>query len=430
MAVIQPFRALRYYEPVAGPLKEVTAPPYDVISPAMQERLYGRHPYNIVRLILPQEQPGDTESANKYTRAAETLARWREEQVLRRDAEPALYVYDQHFAVDGRPYVRHGFIARVLLEPFGSGRIFPHEQTMSGPKEDRARLTRACRANLSQVFALHPDADGAVGGLLAAACARIPPAADYTDDDGVRQVLWALTDPATVAKVAALMAPKPLYIADGHHRYETALNLRDELRRGGPIGSDPADYVSIDCVAIEQPGLVILPTHRLLKVGALDAAGLLEKLRGAFEVLPAGAAAAAAFRSELEGRKGQGVLGCYVGGRYYLLRVKAWDAVDRLCAGHCGSWRRLDVAALHILVFQELFGIPFEKGKSPLIEFIQGIGPAAAEVDSGRASAAFLLRPTSVGEVKAVAEASDRMPPKSTYFYPKLISGMVINPIE
>lgn len=429
MAVIKPFSALRYDPISAGPLSEVVAPPYDVIDEDQKQQFLDRHPANIIRLILGKCDPTDDA---KYDRAARTFADWRARGILRRDDAPALYLYDQYFELDGRAHCRRGFIARVLIEPLGEGRIMPHEQTMSGPKEDRLKLMRACRANLSQVFAVHGDADRHIAGLLARACERCQPVADFVDHtEGVRQVLRLVTDPELLAGITAAMAPLPLYIADGHHRYETALRLRDEIRRGGPIGEDPADYVAIDCVAIEQPGMVILPTHRLVRVDGLDAADFLRRLGEDFDVTAPAAQEPAAFRAELAVLKGQGALGCYLDGRFHLLRVKSYEDVDRRHPQHCESWRRLDVVVLHALVIEKLLGITFQAGKATgALDFIQGGERARARVDTGDASVAFLLNPTGVDEVMAVAQAGDRMPPKSTYFYPKLISGLVINPIE
>ncbi|MFM9059100.1 MAG: DUF1015 family protein, partial [Planctomycetaceae bacterium] len=228
MPHVAPLRGLRYDPKHVGALSQVIAPPYDVIDAALQKSLYERHPANVIRLELNREEPGDDERANKYSRAAKFLREWREQGVVMQEPAAVLYVYHQEFEVEGTTHVRRGVMARVRLERFGTGNIHPHEETMSGPKQDRLRLTRACRANLSQVFGLYPDPAGEVQALLDGAVAGQPPV-EATDHLGVRSRMWPLADEAVATKVAGLMGPRPVFIADGHHRYETACNYRDEV---------------------------------------------------------------------------------------------------------------------------------------------------------------------------------------------------------
>src|SRR5438477_370028 len=270
MADIRAFRGYRYDLGRVGSLSDVVSPPYDVIDPALQQRLHDQSPHNAVRLELPQEEPGDTETENKYARAARTLKSWIAEDVLRQDTARALYVYEQEFAAEGKSHTRRGFFARVRLEPFGSGRIFPHEQTMAGPKEDRLKLYRATGFNLSPVFSLYPDPDGEVFRQLEPFTLKGPPLV-AKDHLGVTNRLWLVTDSHTLSAVTGLMGPRPVFIADGHHRYETGLKYLEERRAAGEVPDDeaPANFCLMMLVGMSDPGLVILPTHRL--VGGLAA---------------------------------------------------------------------------------------------------------------------------------------------------------------
>ncbi|MCU0880441.1 MAG: DUF1015 domain-containing protein, partial [Pirellulaceae bacterium] len=228
MPTIQPFRGLRYDLGHVGSLSDVVTPPYDVISPAFQEELYKKHPANFIRLELNRDEPGDTEQSNKYTRAAKFLKQWRQEGVLQLDPDPALYVYHQTFEHEGRMVTRRGFMGRIRLERFGEGKIFPHEQTHSGPKADRLNLTKACKANLSQIFGLYPDPTNEAQNRLEEAIADSTPR-EAADHLGVIHRMWPVTDGKVLGEVAALLDPKPMFVADGHHRYETACNYRDWL---------------------------------------------------------------------------------------------------------------------------------------------------------------------------------------------------------
>src|SRR5205809_2586108 len=273
MADIRAFRAFRYDLGRVGALGDVVAPPYDVIDPALQQALYDRSPYNVVRLILNKEEPTDTEANNRYTRAAGCLRDWQREDILVQDSARALYVYHQEFEVEGQRFTRKGFMTRVRLEPFGTGRIYPHEETLAGPKADRLKLFRATAMNLSQIFGLFPDPDGTVQAKLDAAVGRALPL-QATDHLGVVSKLWPVTDQQVVSAVTGLMGPKPIFIADGHHRYETALKYLEEKKQAGEVTSPdhPANFVLMMLVSMHDPGLIILPTHRLVSgIGALQA---------------------------------------------------------------------------------------------------------------------------------------------------------------
>src|SRR5713226_5422767 len=286
MAEIRAFRAYRYDLGRVGTLGDVVAPPYDVIDAALQQALYARSPYNVIRLILNKEEPGDTESDNRYTRAARYLRDWQQEGILLQDSARGVYVYQQDFEVEGHRFSRRGFLARVRLERFGEGKIFPHEETMAGPKADRLRLFHATAMNLSPIFGLYPDETGAVQSQLDQAVRRALPL-EASDHLGVTSRLWPVTDQHVVSAVTGMMGPRPIFIADGHHRYETGLRYLDELRDAGQVrdAEAPANFILMMLVSMSDPGLVILPTHRLVSgIPDVKAERLQEILQPQFQV--------------------------------------------------------------------------------------------------------------------------------------------------
>jgi uncharacterized protein (DUF1015 family) len=439
MPIVAPLRGLRYDPKHVGALSQVIAPPYDVIDAALQTKLYEQHPANVIRLELNREEPGDDDRTNKYSRAAKFLKEWREQGVVMQEPAAVLYVYHQAFEVEGRKYVRRGVMARVRLERFGTGNIHPHEETMSGPKQDRLLLTRACKANLSQVFGLYPDPQGEVQTLLDAAVAGQPPV-EAIDHLGVSSKMWPLADEAVAAKVAGLMGPKPVFIADGHHRYETACNYRDEVAAawaaehgGAALPADhPANFVLMMLVGMSDPGLIVLPTHRLFVQPAVaSVAELKAKLGDCFttEAAGTGPAAADAVWGKIEAEDDQGTLGLYTTGdqAWTLARITAAGRarMDAVAADHGPAWRGLGVSILHRLVIGELLGskeIPTPGYVHLVREVVDGLG-------SGKYPFAALVMPATVDDIKQVSETGERMPAKSTYFYPKLASGLVFNPL-
>ncbi|MFO0926952.1 MAG: DUF1015 domain-containing protein [Gemmataceae bacterium] len=286
MADIRAFRGFRYDLGRVGALSDVVAPPYDVIDPALQQALYDRSPYNVIRLELNREEPTDTETANRYTRAAGFLRDWVRDDVLVQDSARSIYVYHQDFEVEGKRYTRKGFMARVRLEPFGTGRIYPHEETLSGPKADRLKLYQATGMNLSQVFGLYPDPEGAVNAEIDRAVGRSLPL-EAVDHLGVTSRLWPVHDQHAVSTLSGLLGPKPVFIADGHHRYETGLRYLEERRAAGDVTDPeaPANFILMMLVSMSDPGLVILPTHRLYSgLGNLRSEKLTELLSPYFDV--------------------------------------------------------------------------------------------------------------------------------------------------
>jgi uncharacterized protein (DUF1015 family) len=440
MPSVAPLRGLRYDPKHVGALSQVIAPPYDVIDAALQTKLYERHPANVIRIELNREEPGDSETSNKYTRAARFLKEWREQGVVMQEPAAALYVYHQEFEVEGQKHVRRGVMARVRLERFGTGNIHPHEETMSGPKQDRLLLTRACKANLSQVFGLYPDPQGEVQALLDKAVAGQPPL-EATDHLGVKSWMWPLADEAVAAKVAGMMGPKPVFIADGHHRYETACNYRDEIAAhysaehgGAALPSDhPANFVLMMLVGMSDPGLVVLPTHRLFVEPAVaTAADLKAKLGDCFttEAAGKGPAAADSVWETIEMEDEQGTLGLYTAGdqAWTLARITPAGRarMNQVASEHGPAWRNLGVSILHRLVIGELLGakqIPTPGYVHLVREVVDGLG-------TGKYPLAALVMPASVEDIRKVSETGERMPAKSTYFYPKLASGLVFNPLE
>jgi uncharacterized protein (DUF1015 family) len=435
MAIIRPFRALRYNTRDPLSLALVTAPPYDCITLRERDELYRIHPHNIVRLDFGKEFPGDNDHHNKYVRAASLMAKWRKAGILVRDADPVLYFYQQEFEVDGKAYLREGFLARVGLDEFGAGKIFPHEETMAGPKEDRLKLMRATRANLSPIFSLYPDPENAVAGMFRAVCA-CEPIAQTVDGDGVAQRLYACCRPECIEKVAAAMADKPLFIADGHHRYETALAYRRELEAAGErVGPDhPAASTLMLCVSMHHPGLAILPTHRVLH----GLPGLsTERLRAAtaehFHWKEFVGAEATSTRLAEHLRRAEGhAFGLWTRDtqKAYLLTLKDPKVMDRLAEDHSKAWRRLDVAILERVLLKHDLSKAIGDVSGLQLSYVHLAQQAFDAVHEQGADAALILRPLPVESLREIASHGERMPAKSTYFYPKAISGLVINPLD
>jgi uncharacterized protein (DUF1015 family) len=434
MPEIQAFRGLRYDLGHVGALADVVAPPYDVIGPQLQDELYKKHPANVIRLILNREEPLDDAQNNRYTRAAGFLRNWRSEGVLFSEAQPAIYVYHQVFASGGQTFTRRGFMARARLERFGEGKIYPHEETMAGPKQDRLLLTRACRANLSQIFGLFPDPAGAVQDLLESAVAGVAPL-EAVDHLGVIHRMWPVNDVRAISAVAGQMGPKAIFIADGHHRYETACNYRDELiaAQGKLPPQHPANFVLMMCIGMSDPGLLVLPTHRLFRGGdPMTSAQLAERLGDAFETRPAGDGAQAAPQvwDEIETADDQATVGLYTqkDQRWTLATITPAGRarLAKRAAEHSADWQGLGVSILHRLVIDDLL-----RGSDwPKPRYVHLVEEVVDNLASGEFPLAALVMPATVDHIRTISEHGERMPAKSTYFYPKLLSGLVINPLE
>lgn len=438
MPTIQAFRGLRYDLGHVGSLSDVIAPPYDVIGPELQDALYKRHPANVIRLILNREEPGDDERSNRYTRAARFLRNWRQEGVLRTESDPALYVYHTEFTYGGQTFRRRGFMGRVRLERFGEGKIYPHEETHSGPKADRLKLTIATQANLSQIFGLYPDPENEAQERLERAVLGVTPL-EATDHLGVVHRMWPVTDVRTVGEVAAIMDAKPMYIADGHHRYETACNYRDLLAGQGHVSpTSPVNFVLTNCVSMSDPGMIVMPTHRLFRgLPALTSDQLRERLQPAFTTRVAGEGPdlANVVWQQIETEDAQGTIGFYTtaDSRWTLARISdaGRQRMAEAATDHSAAWQELGVAILHRLVIETLLGSP----KLPTPKYVHLVeevvdGLENGDPEGGTFPLAALVMPATIDHIRAVSEHGERMPAKSTYFYPKLLSGLVINPHE
>lgn len=422
------------------------APPYDVISPEAQERYHARHPHNVVRLILAKEGGAGTPEQNRYGRAARTFAAWRAEGVLIRDAEPGIYVSEQEFSLgEGHRLRRRGFLALVRLAGYEEKIVFPHERTFAKYREDRLQLMRACPANLDPVFGFYPAPDGPIRTVLDG-CTEADPVVQFVDEDEIRHRMWILRDPAALAALARAFRDKPIIIADGHHRYETALTFRAERRaQEAPAASGrgplhPHDFVLMYLVSAEDPGLVILPTHRVIRQPPrVGPDGLRPALARHFRIesVPLDPRnPLMALRIALAGIHGRcrdGVaFGLYAGGGELLVLHLADEGVGRdlVAAGHSPEFARLDVAILHHLLIEGILGIQPTGQADDAIQYTRDEAQALAAVASREAHLALFQKPPRVEQVQAVALAGERMPQKSTFFYPKVLSGLVIHPLE
>ncbi len=433
MADVRAFRGYRYDLGRVGALADVVAPPYDVIDPPLQEALYARHPNNVIRLILNREQAGDTEADNRYSRAAGFLRDWVREGILARDSARALYVYHQEFEAEGRRHVRRGFMARVRLERFGEGHIFPHEETLPGPRADRLRLFQATRMNLSPVFGIYPDEAAEVQSRLEQAIGQGLPL-EASDHLGVVSRLWPVTDQQTVSAVTGLMGPRPVFIADGHHRYETAMRYRDELPASETRDPEsPANFVLMMLVGMGDPGLRILPTHRLIsQIGALDGPALRAILEPHFRVEKSGSGAEGAREAweaiQLESAQTVLGFGTVNDGDWYVARYQGGpDLMANLAPGHSPEWRGLAVSLLHVLVLGSL--LARRLAAPPRIRYVHLLDEVTQASERKECDLAVLVPPAGMDTVARIAKNGEKMPPKSTYFYPKLLSGLVFNPL-
>ena len=436
---IRSFRALRYAPEAVGDISAVVAPPYDVLSDQDQDRLKARHPKNVIRIDAPMVEPGDAED-DRYRRAARTLAAWRSDGTFRKDPRPSIYVYEQTYRVPGTTTERtqRGFFARLRLEPFepGSG-VLPHERTLAGAREDRYRLLRATGVNTSPVVGLYDDDSGSVAATLATIAGGAADV-DVVDDDGVRHRLWPVTDDQSpdgpVANLVRIAAAGPVTIADGHHRYETALRYRDERRMSRSCEEDPAfDYLLMLFLETTAEPLTVLPTHRLVAgLGDDGAARLMASLGDLFSVTPAGREELiAAFGGGFDRPGGRGRFGIWTRAGGAVLTARRASFEPFLPDGGAAV-RGLDVVLLGVAL-ERLLGIdPTAVAESGRVSFTKSAADAIDAVDAGRdgVDAAFLLEPTPVASIEAVAADGDVMPQKSTYFYPKALTGLVINPLE
>jgi uncharacterized protein (DUF1015 family) len=442
MAKVIPFRGIFYNSKRVGNLKAVVTPPYDVIGAKEQDAFYESHSHNIIRLILGKEYAADSETYNRYTRAATAFEKWRREDILVRDEIPALYFTETDYRVHDRQVTRCGLIALVALEELASGVILPHERTFSVTRSERLRLVETCKANFSQIFALYPDQANRVCGHLKQETAGKMPDIDFKDSDGMCHRLWRVTDPGIADAVAAEMSEKPLYIADGHHRYETALSYRNSRLSENPALPEdaPCRYVMMYLSSMHDPGLTVLPAHRV--VNSLPKAktdSFLDKAAPFFDVeIFNGTDAKIRERAFLDSlAKSNSKKGTAVGvvmrnkEAFYVLRLRK-GVMERLFADLLpGPLMRLDVTVVtqvflkNILEFDET-----DLDNEENLSYTSKIPEAIDAVCKFGRAAAFIMNPTRIKEVQEIADARLVMPRKSTYFYPKVITGLVINRID
>ena len=422
MAQIAPFRALRFTEQ-AGKISELCCPPYDIISEDERLAYLSKNEHNIIRLELPRE--GD----NPYAEAGRTLRRWLANGILAVDDEPAYYIYAQQFTVQGKVYALKGIIARVHIEEFERGIVLPHEETLSKAKADRFSLMDATMCNFSQIYSLYHD-DGNVTGLLIDSLTDCQPAQQFTDGAGVTHSLWAVKDKTAAATITAQFADRRLFIADGHHRYETALNFRNHLRGTGRASvGDECDWCMMMLVSLENKGLVVLPTHRIVHgLDNFDEQKLISACREHFDCVHYGDMSAMSGLLDQSRKHGQRSFALYCGDGFTLMTLRDTDAMDSAMPQASDALRRLDVSILHTLVLETALGIDRENMANQInLSYTRDAAEAIAAVDSGDANCCFIINPTGVDEISAVAAAGEKMPQKSTYFYPKLITGLVMN---
>ncbi|MER3416450.1 MAG: DUF1015 domain-containing protein [Gemmataceae bacterium] len=430
MPELHPFRGWRYDLAHVGTLAAVTAPPYDVIDRTVQDQLYSRSPYNIVRVELTRPEPGEDAEA-KYARAARWLQQWLKEGVLQQDPHPCLYVYHQVFEHEERRLTRRGFLARVRLYPFEAGIVFPHEATLSGPKEDRLKLMRATGMNISPVFGLYADESGQAQDTLDRIVRAWPPL-EVRDDQGVIHRLWAVSQPDAIRAVQRALHAQPVILADGHHRYETSLAYLAEqiAARGGVPEDDPCRFVLMDLVRLQDPGLVILPTHRLIRgIPSLSLHRLRAVLAVHFEIEEIRGEHAAEEAWEWLCSGDQSLLAWGTAeGPWLVTRFRSPTLMEHLAPQHSHAWRSLAVSILHVFVLPQLLGAAL--GGVPECDYVHRLQDVTDGLRQGACNMAVLVPPLSVHLLQTIAGAGERLPPKTTYFYPKLLTGLVLNSVR
>lgn len=428
MGVIRPLRAIRYATTAASrDISTRLAPPYDMLDRRSKQALLEPDARNFVKIDLPHVPPKSAGPPEAYEASGRQLEGWLADGTMVRDTQPAYYVYHQRYTYDGVDYVRKMFFARLRIEPFGTGNVLPHERTFGGPKEDRLCLTKATRANLSPIFGLYEDAESVAARRFEHALSREPLAVGTLD--GVENRLWSVTDPDALADVTKLMADKAIYIADGHHRYGTAGLYREWLvEQQGALPEDhPANFVLCVLCAMEDPGLLILPTHRVLPGVGLSAELLSKDER--VEVAHLLVEYAEQVPQALARFGPQAVAVSSAGREGYLMaRPRRSDILDDLEPEHADAWRALGVAFLHAYLLDRLVTPQVCGGQAPEIRYVKTV---QAAVDAARESGgtAFLMQATTMEELRGVCQAGEVMPQKSTYFYPKLASGLAVNPL-
>lgn len=419
MAVIKPIKALRYTEK-AGELGTCVCPPYDIISDSERQQLLDTNPYNLVRLELPVGE-------DRYAKAGETLKQWLADGILARDTEEGIFVYREEFSVEEKDYFLTGIICRVRLCEFSERVVLPHEETLTKAKTDRFNLMCATNCNFSSVYSLYNDESGVIAAETDKAVSE-PPVARFCDSEGVTHTLWKITDSDSIARMIEFFADKQLFIADGHHRYETALNYKKHLQAQGTLDGSEADSMMMTLVATDDPGLVVFPTHRMIVDMPVCRDELAKKCCSDFEaeVLPL-EKMSDALKAGAEGH----TFALYTGGDDFLLLTAKPELSDNIIENRSRAYSDLDVSILHYYVLERALGIDRENMANQInLRYTRSLTEALDSVREGKATASFIINATKVSQIKAVSLAGDKMPQKSTYFYPKLKTGPVMNILD
>lgn len=420
MAEIREFCALRFTAS-AGEIGQLVCPPYDIISKAEREEYLRKNANNIIKLESPEQTP------EGYSGAKVELDRRIANGIMAKDSTPALYIYEESFTVDGKLYSFRGVTAYVKLQEFSDGVILPHEHTLSKAKTDRLNLLKATGCSFSQIYSLYNDADGKIPALISELSAGAPDV-EFTDADNVTHRMWIVEKSDKTAQLCALFGNKKLYIADGHHRYETALNYKKYMVETGD-GNPNADYIMMFLVDMQNSGLVVFPTHRVIfGLESFDSAELLNKSEPYFTITEVTDDIENQLKQQYQ--RGNTAFGYFDGSKKYLFVLKNKQVLKDLLPNMGDALRELDVTVLHSLILEGILGIDKENLANQInLKYTRDTAEALSEVASG-ANACFILNPTRVSEIAAVAKAGDTMPQKSTYFYPKLITGLVVNQIK
>lgn len=443
MAEVKPFAGVRYDQSKAGgDMANLLCPPYDVISPQEQQSYLAKSPYNVIRLELGEVQSTDDSIDNRYTRASSQLEDWLQAGVLIKEQRPAYYLYEQEFGLQGQTYQRRSLLASVRLHEWDEGVVLPHEHTLAKPKADRLSLLQATHTNLSPIFCVYTDNDGQVANASApqATTQLLYEFKDPTTGDLNR--LWLLDEPEVVARLEQAFADKKLYMADGHHRYETALTYQAERRAAGDPEGGSADYVLMALAALEDPGLVVLPYHRQVQgLNERELLSLNQNLPSYFDMEEVNIANQAKpgtymaeFIQELDGNE----ITTHVFGMYgnepdkmTVLKLKTEESISDMMPPHSEAWQHLDVSIFQTVVLEGCLGMSEESiSNEEKLSYTRSIEEGVAKVRQGELQLLFILPPTRVAEMLAVADAHDQMPPKSTYFYPKFLTGIVMRLLD
>jgi uncharacterized protein (DUF1015 family) len=437
MVEIIPFRGIRYNKEKINNLAEVMSPPYDIISEEMQHQLYDKHPYNIVRLILGKEYPDDTADNNKYTRAAKLLKEWLDEKILIKSEKPALYPYKIDYEIKGGKRTFNGFFVLLKLDPTYK-QVKAHERTLSKPKADRLNLMRTTNANLEPIELLYIDEEDRIKREIDSYILNTEPIIDVVGYDGFTHKLWEIHEEELISFICDWMKDKILFIADGHHRYQTAIDFADEMREktGNNDENAPFNYMMVVLANMFDKGLSILPTHRLIKMQNMDLDTMLEGAREHFDIEEKTFVnkdyqkQSEEITRALEPKEQEHKFALYAGGdKYYVLILKNEDILDKMMSRYSKTLRRLDVTILHKLMLESVMGIN-EDNIEDHVKYTRDNVEAIKAVAEGKFDYSFLMNATKIEELRDVANAGEHMPQKSTYFLPKLLSGLVMRKIE